>query len=206
MKFFSLLPLLGAVSALPQLRSPSTDSFTVIAARSASPIHYLTLTASDGHFWLGGRSSTYCPEFVAKNDDCPPGKETAISGDHSLNAMVPGSQQIYVSPAGALSFTPPHASSSIPAGSSTGPFVYTPPAVQGSTNGTGLGRWSYEGQGAHGFMACPTAAKNETVPRWQVFAALKNATVPGGQRERCLGFAAMAVVREEKGATAWEYL
>ena len=89
MKFFSLLPLLGAVSALPQLRSPSTDTFTVVAARSASPIHYLTLTASDGHFWLGGRSSTYCPEVVAKNDDCPPGKETAISGDHSLVFPLP---------------------------------------------------------------------------------------------------------------------
>lgn len=49
-------------------------------------------------------------------------------------------------------------------------------------------------------MACPTDDKS----RWQVFAAVKNATVPLDDVEKCLGFSAMAITYKGE-APAWQY-
>lgn len=125
--------------------------------------------------------------------------------------MVPGGQRIYVDRSGALSFTVPH-SGYVPAGSSEGPFKYTP--------GTSQGTWSYSGQGASGFMACPAKQPKPTAtaspvrretpssaPRWQVFAALQNATVPSGKVNDCIGFDALAMpVNVTSDQLAWEYI
>lgn len=99
----------------------------------------------------------------------------------------------------------------MPPGSSQGPFKYTP--------GQSLGTWTYSGQGASGFMACPVPQANATAvsrrastapapaPRWQVFAALQNATVPTGRVGDCLGFDALAVgLNVSSGHLAWEYI
>jgi hypothetical protein len=49
-------------------------------------------------------------------------------------------------------------------------------------------------------MACPADGG-----RWQVFAALGNATVPHGDVEECLGFSAVAL--PYTGETpAWQYI
>ncbi|KAL4898692.1 hypothetical protein BDV59DRAFT_197571 [Aspergillus ambiguus] len=205
LKTLSLLSFLSAATALPhynEARQTLADSFTVMAARSASPIHFLSMNARGGHFWLGGKTSSYCPEQVEEiGGACPPGKETAFFGERSLAVEVPGGQQIYVDAHGALSFTVPH-SGYIPPGSSMGPFEHTP--------GNPIGHWTYKGQGTNGFMACPVpvngTADVQKSPQWQVYAALQNATVPSGRVGDCLGFDAMAIQRNSSDAAAWEYL
>ncbi|KAJ5632779.1 hypothetical protein N7490_009118 [Penicillium lividum] len=209
MKISALLSIVPLVAALPGSRIGTTKAkdvnapFGVTAARSGSPIHFLPLTASGGNFFLGGKSATYCPSEVV------PGcagrtNDTIIVGQSALDVVVPGGQSIYVAPSGALSFTTPH-SGYIPAGSSQGPFVYTP-----GTSGNGLGSWTYSGQGASGFMACPVPASTSgsaAPPSWQVYAAQQNATVPTGKVGDCLGFDALAVgLNVTSNSVAWEYI
>lgn len=65
-------------------------------------------------------------------------------------------------------------------------------------------------------MACPTTNGTSgyrrsrrgaaAVPKWQVYAALKNATVPSGKVEDCLGFDALAVSANTTTPVAWEYI
>ncbi|KAJ5100568.1 hypothetical protein N7456_006620 [Penicillium angulare] len=218
MKISALLSLVPLVAALPGSRVGSTKTkdangaFGVIAARSGSPIHFLPLTASGSHFFLGGESSTYCPSEVV------PGcsrrtNDTIIYGQSALDVVVPGGQAIYVDRSGALSFTTPH-SGYMPAGSSSGPFVYTPGNSQNP-----LGSWTYNGEGASGFMACPVPraqptgnsaarrAASSAAPTWQVYAALQNATVPTGKVNDCLGFDALATgLNVTSNSLAWEYI
>lgn len=105
--------------------------------------------------------------------------------------MVPGGQQVYIDPNGALSFTQAH-SANIPQGSSLGPFKYAADEP--------WAHYSFAGWGATGFMACP-ADDN----RWQVFAAIKNATVPHGNIDECLGFSAVALTYTGD-VPAWQYI
>ncbi|KAL4948971.1 hypothetical protein BDW69DRAFT_84457 [Aspergillus filifer] len=189
----SALPLLAA--ALPAATSNSQAeqpaAFTVMAARSASPIHFLQMNAAGQSFWLGGETSSYCP----LQSGCPPGNQTVLAGNGgSLSVVVPGGQQIYVAPSGALKFTQAH-SNNIPPGSSLGPFEY-----EAGAEGSAFGYYSYTGWGTDGFMACPTDDG-----RWQVFGALQNATVPSGDVADCLGFSALAVPTNNTGA-AWQYI
>lgn len=104
---------------------------------------------------------------------------------------VPGGQQVYVDPTGALSFTQAH-SASIPAGSVVGGLVYE--------TGQPWSHYSFNGWGTQGLMACPT-----TDNRWQVFAALQNATVPSGDVADCLGFSAIALTYSGE-IPAWQYI
>ncbi|KAJ5963946.1 uncharacterized protein N7479_003822 [Penicillium vulpinum] len=182
------LPLLAASAPTPE---PATNpAFTVMAMRSASPIHFLQMNAVGQKFWLGGKTTSYCPEQVEPN--CPPGDQTVFApGGSSLDTMVPGGQQVYIDPNGALSFTQAH-SANIPQGSSRGPFQY---AV-----GDPWSHYTFNGWGASGFMACP-ADDN----RWQVFAAIQNATVPHGNVDECLGFSATAITYEGD-VPAWQYI
>ncbi|PWY72284.1 hypothetical protein BO70DRAFT_342180 [Aspergillus heteromorphus CBS 117.55] len=177
----------------------SSSVFTVTASRSGSSIHQLALNANGGYFYLGGRTSTYCPPGVEAEGGCPPGNATAIDGGTALSVSVPGGQQIYVTSKGALAFTQPH-SAYIPPGSSTGPFYYSA--------GDPTGTWSFDG----GFMACPigggagsSSAGASSSGSWQVFANWSNATVPGGDVNACLGFQAVTVGRNVS-VEAWEYI
>ncbi|KAJ5542862.1 hypothetical protein N7535_005285 [Penicillium sp. DV-2018c] len=187
----ALLPLLAA--ATPTTQSADADAnppFSVMAVRSASPIHFLQLNAAGQKFWLGGETTTYCPDTVGQ--DCPPGKQTVLApGGGALDTAVPGGQQVYVSADGALSFTQAH-SANIPPGSSLGPFEYLPAEP--------FAQYGFFGWGASGFMACP-ADDN----RWQVFAALQNATVPHGDVSECLGFSAVATPYDGD-VPAWQYI
>ncbi|KAJ5757309.1 uncharacterized protein N7511_006003 [Penicillium nucicola] len=209
MKISALLALVPLVAAIPgkqakqAKQAESSDaSFGVISARSASPIHLLPLNAVGSYFYLGGNAQSYCPEGIP---GCEQTNQTVITGGHFLDVMVPGGQAIFVDPKGALRFTSPH-SAYEPAGSSDGPFNYTP--------GNTFGHWSYEGQGASGFMACPTngtttyrrSRRAAAAPQWQVYAALQNATVPSGSVSDCIGFDALAVADNSTAPATWEYI
>lgn len=152
--------------------------FSVISARSASPIHFQPLTARGGKFYLGGGPpSSYCPAEQIGAENCPPGNTTVLAGGEktlSLGVVVPGGQQVYVAPDGSLSYTQAH-SAYIPAGSSIDEFsreAPTPPNTFGYLN--------FE----TGFVACP-AGEGEG---WQVFGQTDGATFA----PECLGFSALA--------------
>ncbi|KIV85247.1 hypothetical protein PV11_00969 [Exophiala sideris] len=175
-------------TAVGPITSP-TSSITVVSARSGSPIHFLRMNARGLRFWLGGDTLSYCPEEVEQIDACPPGNETVFDLCN-MAALVPGGQQIYMSPTGEIAYTAPH-SSFMPAGSVTCPFTY----IKAAQAPFGLLSTLFGG-----FMACPTSGNT-----WQVFANLQNATVPQGNVSQCLGFDALAIDSTEIYA-AWEYL
>ncbi|OQE28377.1 hypothetical protein PENSTE_c003G04326 [Penicillium steckii] len=184
--FFALaLPLLAAAAPVEQ----ANPNFSVMAVRSASPIHYTQLNAAGQKFWLGGKTSSYCPHIDGL--ECPAGNQTVLaSGGNALDVEVPGGQQVYVDPSGALSFTQAH-SASIPPNSAVGSLSYVP--------GKPWAHYTFNGWNATGLMACPTEDN-----RWQVYAAMKNATVPQGNVGDCLGFSALAL--PYKGdVPAWQY-
>lgn len=67
------LPLLVAAAPVGEPNPP----FTVMAIRSASPIHYMQMNAAGQKFWLGGETTSYCPTQVVPN--CPPGNQTVFA-------------------------------------------------------------------------------------------------------------------------------
>src|SRR5436190_22726759 len=106
---------------------------------------------------------------------------------------VPGGQQMYVSPAGEVGYTQAH-STYIPVGSTVTGFTLTPGP------GPDHARYRFNGFGAKGFMACPSADRSF----YQVFAAIENAAVPTGNVDDCVKFDAIA--SEYTGPIpAWQY-
>ncbi|EAW08764.1 putative IgE-binding protein [Aspergillus clavatus NRRL 1] len=186
----ALLPLASAAS-IPARSTNANSKFSIMSARSGSPVHLLPMNAVHGSFWLGESPSTYCPENIEELGACPPGTSTRFASETALDVVVPGGQRIYIDPRGALRFTQAH-SAYIPPGSSMGPFTYTP--------GPHFGQFSYTGQGASGFLACPRS--NGTATHWQVYGSAANVTASQG----CLGFDALAVPTNSTGAAAWEYI
>lgn len=74
------IPLLAA--AAPITEPAANPAFSVMAIRSASPIHYLQLNAAGQKFYLGGKTASYCPTQVPQ---CPPGNQTVFApGGSSL--------------------------------------------------------------------------------------------------------------------------
>ncbi|KAH8695233.1 IgE-binding protein [Talaromyces proteolyticus] len=194
MKFTSFIPaslLAASVAAAPVAKGNS--AFTVISARSGSPIHLQAINAAGSKFWVGGSPATFCPSFV---NPCPPGNETVWANAFNMDVEVPGGQTLYVAPSGALSFTTAH-SMSMPAGSQQGPFDNQQPS-----SGEEFGTYTTSSFGATGFMACPDDATNAS--SWQVFAAIRNATVPTGNVDDCLGFDALTTSYTGSIPT-WEY-
>ncbi|BAE54989.1 unnamed protein product [Aspergillus oryzae RIB40] len=118
MKFLAISSLVAAVSALPSVPAPKAqndpNAFGVVAARSASPIHFLTLNAANSHFYLGGKAATYCPENIEKLGACPPGKETALLGDKYLQTMANSKSRTSPSPVARASTSTPRAPSPSP--------------------------------------------------------------------------------------------
>ena len=194
MQFTSLLALAPLALAAPltsRAESGTPGIFTVISARSASPVHLLGWTVRDGGVFLSGESSAYCPDNA--NIDCSGYSNTTAFGANtaydslSLNDGVPGGQQAYIQKNGALGYTQAH-SASIPEGASRTGFSYTAPA-----EGQSFGYLSYKENGATGFVAC--TADDGT---YQVFA-----DVDGGDFSNCLGFDALA--SPYSGKPAWEF-
>lgn len=200
-----VLPLLAAAAPAAYCPSLPPPPFTITAIRPASPIQHMQMNAGGLKFWLGGQTSSYCPTQVGI---CPPGNQTVfIAGGsymvstqppttnppsltYNQDVEVPGGQQVYVDPSGALSFTQAH-SIYIPPGSAIPGVVYEPGKPWSHLTGHAFG--------ADGFMACPTPDH-----RWQVFVAMQNATVPSGNVNDCLDFSARTVTYNGP-FPAWQY-
>jgi hypothetical protein len=108
---------------------------------------------------------------------------------YEQDVEVPGGQQVYVGPDGALSFTMAH-SADIPPGSLDTGFKNQ----QGTAGGPG--DFSPPGQG---FLACPTGQG-----QWQVFSDVPGLKPPTGSINDCLGFDALT--EPYTGPTpAWQF-
>ncbi|KAI7035723.1 hypothetical protein KC352_g46203, partial [Hortaea werneckii] len=105
MKFTSTLAAAAGVVATAQ-----AQYFSVISARSASPIHLRPLQARNYGIYIGGESASYCPDEVVQS--CPNTTYTNFAGGEGslfMGTQVPGGQEVYIDPeAGALSYTKPH--------------------------------------------------------------------------------------------------
>lgn len=86
------LPLLAAAAPTAQATADANPPFSVMAVRSASPIHYSQLNAAGQKFWLGGKTSSYCPTEVVQ--DCPPGNQTVLGAGG--NALVRDTDTAYI--------------------------------------------------------------------------------------------------------------
>ena len=197
----SLLPLLRLAVAddpyppAPQ-PTPALTPFTLMALRSASPIHFGTIAASGLQFWIGKPTATYCPTSSSGAIPCDAlnANVTAFFPQgNALYAEVPGGQQVYAAADGALGYTQAH-SAATPPGASVAAGRQTPPAA-----GQSFGYWTWTGGNATGLVACPSSGSGETgTGPWRVYAA-----VEGGDFAACLGFDAAAVPYD--GPFAWQY-
>lgn len=87
MKFIASLALPFLAAAAPVSQTKANPPFSVMATRSGSPIHFLSLNAAGQKFWLGGETASYCPSQVT---DCPPGTQTVFApGGSSLVSDTP---------------------------------------------------------------------------------------------------------------------
>lgn len=70
------------------------NKFRVMTSRSGSPIHFLPLNAADTSFWLGGKTSSFCPPEVGSS--CPKGDVTVLVGDGSaLVSISPSTKRTF---------------------------------------------------------------------------------------------------------------
>lgn len=81
MKFSALLALAPLVAAIPGSKQANSSdaAFSVISARSASPVHLLPLNAAGTYFWLGGNAHTHSPV-----PGVPETNQTVIANSHFL--------------------------------------------------------------------------------------------------------------------------
>lgn len=169
---------MAAPAALVAKSAETSTYFTVISQRSASAIHFQNMNARGGGFFLGGKGpSSYCPGSVIGEENCPAGNTTTFAGGNqtlSLGVVVPGGQQVYVAPNGALSYTTAH-SAYIPEGSIVTGFNRT-----AAPNSDAFGYLTWE----DGFIACPCSAEDG----WRVYGNITNGTFS----DECLSFSAIA--------------
>nr|POE93660.1 putative secreted protein [Quercus suber] len=207
----SSLALAGAVNA--------QGLFGTLNLRSASPIHFTTLSASGLRIWINKPTATYCPDSVASEGACPNSTSTNFAGGNdtlSMGAIVPGGQQVSSTSACpfallCLEFFPRLPSTDtiilqVYIDPTCGALAYTQahssymPTGAISTGFTndpvadrtyGFLKWNGDG-----FLACPT---NATSNVYQVFAPLEGITFP----EDCLGFDVES--EPATNADAWQY-
>lgn len=168
------------------LSAASAQYIGLTSARSASPIHYQSVSASGQSIWLNKPTASYCPDNIKDIGGCPAGNTTEFAGGDStlsMGVVVPGGQQVYIEPdTGALKYTIAH-SAAMPEGAIVTGWTTSP--------GNGFGILSNENGG---FIACPDADNS-----WKVFIGLECVTFD----DACLGFDALASNLTEAGA--WQY-
>ncbi|KAI3327052.1 hypothetical protein HD806DRAFT_485885 [Xylariaceae sp. AK1471] len=126
------------------------------------------INASGGKFYINRNTSTYCPDGVA-GLDCSlfaGSGTTLIIGDNSdgmsLEATVPGGQQVYIASDGSLSYTQAH-SAYIPAGSVVNGFS----REQSQAFGAPIYLYSTSGS----WYLCPVTEGAPTERTYQIFAS-----------------------------------
>lgn len=196
------LPLLGSTLAAPAPQSkaeltPLQDlnnnlAYTVMALRSASPIHFLPMTAHAGGLYLGGQTETYCPDCATS---CPPGNQTVFKGSCSLNSQYKkGGQTLWNTDDGVIGYS---VSNITPEGAYNCPWY-----LANSTNSAFAAELNVT-PGADGFVACPT----NTEGLWQVLRDVgDDLNPPQGHKDECLGFTAVAINYTASEYGAWLYL
>lgn len=171
------------------LSSASAQYFGLTSARSASPIHYLSVEASGESLWLNKPTAAYCPENIEELGACPPGNSTTFAGGEgtlSMGVVVPGGQQVYIEKdTGAVKYTIAH-SAALPEGAIVTGWKDTP--------ANGFGTLANENGG---FIACP--CEDETEGAWKVYANLDTVEFD----DDCLGFSALS--SNVTSAGAWQY-
>ena len=81
----SSLPILAAAAPTSfEARTPS-PIFTLIAARSASPVHLQTVNANGRAFWIGKSTASYCPQPPVTH--CPAGTSTTLIAGHGAASL-----------------------------------------------------------------------------------------------------------------------
>jgi hypothetical protein len=190
----SELPLnmksIATVAALnTYLSMASAEYFGLISLRSASPIHYQDLTASNHSIWLNKPTASYCPPSVEKIASCPAGNTTDFLGGTTtlgMGALVPGGQQVYIErETGAVKYTVAH-SAAIPKDD-----------IQTGWNLTEGDSFGYLTNENGGFIACPGSGCDKD--SWQVFVALECLHFD----DACLSFDVIA--SNTTKAAAWQY-
>ena len=84
----SYLPILAAAAPASFEVRTSSPILTLIAARSASPIHFQPFNANGRAFWLGKHTASYCPQPPVTH--CPAGTSTnLIVGDGAASLGKP---------------------------------------------------------------------------------------------------------------------
>ncbi|KAJ7208629.1 carbohydrate-binding module family 52 protein, partial [Mycena pura] len=155
-----------------QPRAAQTGPFQVTVV-SSPPISLIgqDVNACNGHFFLGTTAGS-CTGGLGP--DCPFGgcatytNTTVFLPGNSMDTMVPGGQQYFVGPDGALGYTAPH-SAAIPPGSS-----FDIEAFQG-----GL----FVPPDSNGWLACPVTGSSQL----QIFANLNGVVFPANCVSASLG-------------------
>lgn len=122
---FLLASICALTSASPVKSRQTTESsaFTIVAARSGSPIHLQTVQASGQAFWIGKETTTYCPPQVDAEGNCPPGTQTVLAGGDSTISLVSKIPSSYRFSSPAFSFVLSFSSSRFPGTDPTEPNI-----------------------------------------------------------------------------------
>ncbi|KAH8601932.1 hypothetical protein B0O99DRAFT_501190 [Bisporella sp. PMI_857] len=175
-KTFLAATVASLAVAAPVEQRQENSAFGLISTHSGNPnVHLRSIVANGQRFWIGKETATYCP--VIENLDCSQlGNSTSVVAQPltesglSLNVIVPGGQQAYVTSDGQLGYTIAH-SAAAPEGSVRVPFLYTPQSSENT-----VGNLAFNG---NGFNACPT----ETEGVYQIYAV----GAPAFVRTDCIG-------------------
>ncbi|TGO14329.1 hypothetical protein BPAE_0657g00020 [Botrytis paeoniae] len=181
----TLLASSAAATPIVSARAAS-NAFSLVSIRSGTDLQNQAITASGGRLWIGKDTASYCPSTVTS---CPDGTSTTfVAGENtlSLNAGVPGGQQVYIASDYAVSFTQPHSADT--QGGVISGWTYT-----AGENGS-VGSLSFPD---YGFIACP----GESAGVYGVF------LTPGGAGTgNCTNIAVATAPYTGEGSSAWEYI
>ncbi|KAL4888614.1 hypothetical protein BDV59DRAFT_137403 [Aspergillus ambiguus] len=175
------------------LASASASPFTLNIRWSNSPLSG-PLNANGGSLWTGKPTASTCPDTVPHCKTVNATSFTAQDGKLFLNAIVPGGQQVYVSPQGQLTYTQPH-SASIPAGSLTNLVSWS-----GAAGSSFLNPFLT-------FWLCDTDAAS--ADKWRVWLEYTNGTTGAITNNGSNGVNACTRISLEakpyQGTAAWEF-
>ncbi|KAK4496795.1 hypothetical protein PRZ48_012779 [Zasmidium cellare] len=203
MKSALTFALAATAAALPAPQAGTTEPlrFSGMALRSASPIHFGSINANSQAFYIGKNTTTYCPTDSAASTACDTANTNQTifaylngAGKLSLDTIVPGGQQVYVTEgdeatgqlAGQLKFTQAHSAAT------SGPALYDGFSIVYDA------RFQFEG---NDWLACPVDDFNSGYGIWAA------SRVEGSNAgEGCLGFTWRVVQVGDETATAWQYV
>lgn len=166
-----------------------------MALRSGSPIHFHSLNAIAGRFYLGGNTTSYCPPEI---EDCPPGNITVFKDSCALSSEspdYPSGQTLWNTDNGVIGydFSQPRPEN-----------AYNCPWYLVASENIAFAATIESMYGAGEFSACPTGADDI----WQVMRSSTNVTAlepPQGDASQCLSVDLVALGYNATEYGAWVY-